>query len=143
MTSSSGTDKHLLVGLISDTHGVFDEEVLAHFRGTEAIIHAGDIGNHGGAEATPAAAELLAKHQPDVVVYGHSHTYACEELGGRLYVNPGSAGPARFKLGRSVAILDLPPPGAGERPVVRKISLSAKAPPKLPSSTGRKRRRKG
>ena len=66
--------------------------------------------------ATPAAADLLAKHQPDIVVFGHSHTYVCEELGGKLFVNPGSAGPARFKLGRSVAVLDLPPPGEVQAP---------------------------
>lgn len=33
-----------------------------------------------------------------VVIYGHSHKPAVEERDGVLYVNPGSAGPRRFKL---------------------------------------------
>jgi len=33
-----------------------------------------------------------------VVVAGHSHQPRVEERGGVLYVNPGSAGPRRFKL---------------------------------------------
>jgi len=33
-----------------------------------------------------------------VVVYGHSHRPSMEEIDGILYVNPGSAGPRRFKL---------------------------------------------
>ena len=32
----------------------------------------------------------------DVVVYGHSHKYACGERGGLLWVNPGSCGRRRF-----------------------------------------------
>lgn len=31
----------------------------------------------------------------DVVVYGHSHKYACEERGGVLWLNPGSCGRRR------------------------------------------------
>ena len=37
------------------------------------------------------------------VVYGHSHKPSVEDRGGVLYVNPGSAGPRRFKLPVSVA----------------------------------------
>ncbi|MEM6264630.1 MAG: metallophosphoesterase family protein [Bacteroidota bacterium] len=33
-----------------------------------------------------------------VVVYGHSHIPKVEEKNGVLFVNPGSAGPRRFKL---------------------------------------------
>lgn len=36
------------IGLISDTHGVSDPAVLLHFAGVDCIIHAGDVGNHGG-----------------------------------------------------------------------------------------------
>lgn len=39
----------------------------------------------------------------DVVVSGHSHRPLIERRGGVLYVNPGSAGPRRFKLPVSVA----------------------------------------
>ena len=34
----------------------------------------------------------------DVIVSGHSHRPRCERRDGVLYVNPGSAGPRRFKL---------------------------------------------
>jgi putative phosphoesterase len=40
-----------------------------------------------------------------VVVSGHSHKPTVEERRGVLYVNPGSAGPRRFKLPVSVAQL--------------------------------------
>jgi putative phosphoesterase len=33
-----------------------------------------------------------------VIVFGHSHKPVVEPRGDRLYVNPGSAGPRRFKL---------------------------------------------
>ena len=32
----------------------------------------------------------------DVVVYGHSHKYACEQRDGVLWLNPGSCGRRRF-----------------------------------------------
>ena len=38
-----------------------------------------------------------------VVVFGHSHKPLVEERGGVLLVNPGSAGPRRFKLPVTVA----------------------------------------
>lgn len=37
------------------------------------------------------------------VVYGHSHKPSIEYHGGVLYLNPGSAGPRRFKLPVTVA----------------------------------------
>lgn len=40
-----------------------------------------------------------------VVVSGHSHRPSIEQRDGVLYVNPGSAGPRRFKLPLSVAQL--------------------------------------
>ncbi len=42
-----------------------------------------------------------------VVVCGHSHRPAIDERNGVLYVNPGSAGPRRFRLPVSVAYLDV------------------------------------
>ena len=42
-----------------------------------------------------------------VVVSGHSHQSASGERNGVFYVNPGSAGPRRFKLPVTVARLDL------------------------------------
>jgi len=49
----------------------------------------------------PAAAGFTA------VVSGHSHKPVIEELGGTLFVNPGSAGPRRFNLPVTVAALTI------------------------------------
>jgi predicted phosphodiesterase len=43
----------------------------------------------------------------DVVVSGHSRSPRLERRNGCLYVNPGSAGPRRFKLPVAVARLHL------------------------------------
>jgi putative phosphoesterase len=43
----------------------------------------------------------------DIVISGHSHKPGQSERKGVLYVNPGSAGPRRFKLPITVARLDL------------------------------------
>lgn len=48
-------------------------------------------------EGDPASSSV------DVVVSGHSHRPSIEREGDVLYVNPGSAGPRRFKLPVSVA----------------------------------------
>ncbi len=127
------------IGLLSDTHGLVRPEVLAWLRGSDHIVHAGDIvrpdilaqlaalapltavrGNndHGDwAERLPQAATLrlggvclhvvhdIAQLAIDpeaagvqVVVSGHSHQPAVARRGPVLYVNPGSAGPRRFRL---------------------------------------------
>src|SRR5262249_5401754 len=39
------------------------------------------------------------------VISGHSHVASIERRAGVLYLNPGSAGPRRFKLGVSVALI--------------------------------------
>jgi uncharacterized protein len=41
----------------------------------------------------------------DIVIYGHSHKPAVDWQGGILYLNPGSAGPKRFHLPVSMALL--------------------------------------
>jgi uncharacterized protein len=40
-----------------------------------------------------------------VVIAGHSHKPGVSERNGVLYVNPGSAGPRRFKLPVTIAYL--------------------------------------
>lgn len=47
----------------------------------------------------------------DIVIFGHSHKPAVERKTGILYLNPGSAGPKRFQLPVSMAILSI---GDGE-----------------------------
>jgi putative phosphoesterase len=42
-----------------------------------------------------------------VVVYGHSHRARVEQKQGVLYLNPGAAGPRRFDLAPSVAVLEI------------------------------------
>ena len=56
-------------------------------------IHALDL--------NPAAAGMT------MVVSGHSHRPSCQEREGVLYVNPGSAGPRRFRLPVSLARADV------------------------------------
>ena len=56
-----------------------------------------------------------------VVVTGHSHQHSQSEKDGVLYINPGSAGPRRFRLPVTVARMDL-----GSKPWdVRFIDLEA------------------
>ena len=136
------------IGLISDTHGLLRPEAVAFLRGSDYVVHAGDIGdaavlrelsavapvtavrgnNDNGAWAKGIAETevlkvggvsiyvlhdvaqldldpLAAGYQ--VVVSGHSHKPLLERRGGVLYVNPGSAGPRRFKLPIAVAELTI------------------------------------
>jgi putative phosphoesterase len=135
----------LRIGLVSDTHDLLRPEVLAYLRGSDHIIHAGDICSEPVLQALEQLAPLTAvrgnndrgswadrlrerellelggasilvvhdvadlRRAPDTggaatVVHGHSHRPRVEQREGVLYVNPGSAGPRRFKL----------PIGAGE-----------------------------
>ena len=43
-------------------------------------------------KTTAACQELVKLHQPDLVVFGHSHKHGVCQHNGVLYVNPGSAG---------------------------------------------------
>lgn len=43
----------------------------------------------------------------DVVIFGHSHKAFKEERNGVLYLNPGSAGRARFDYGLSMGIIEI------------------------------------
>ena len=55
---------------------------------------------------TPTAEKLFAKHTEDVLVFGHTHkAVVVRDRSGRLAVNPGAAGPRRFALKPSVALL--------------------------------------
>lgn len=129
----------LRIGLISDTHGLLRPEAAAALRGSDRIVHAGDIGRpevlaalaaiapvtavRGNVDCGEWAAGLpwtatlrvgearihvvhdLAALDLDpaaaglhAVVAGHSHRPSVTSRGGVLYVNPGSAGPRRFRL---------------------------------------------
>ena len=140
------TLKRGAVGLISDTHGLLRPEALAALKGSELIIHAGDIGKPAVLESLTSIAPVIAirgnndrgpwvKKLPDVfnakingvlvhvihnvkemaddprvdgfklVVSGHSHKPSVIEENEVLFINPGSAGPRRFKLPVTVAWL--------------------------------------
>lgn len=124
------------VGLVSDTHDLLRPEVLDALRGSDHIIHGGDICSPQVLDALAALAPLTAVRGNNdrgawagrlqetetvtlagvtihvvhdvkalvlppgarVVVSGHSHQPRVEERAGVLYVNPGAAGPRRFKL---------------------------------------------
>jgi uncharacterized protein len=47
----------------------------------------------------------------DVIVSGHSHVPKIQRIDGILYLNPGSAGPRRFKLPITLATLEVTPDG--------------------------------
>lgn len=136
----------MLVGVISDTHGLLRAEAVAALRGAEHILHAGDVGSPEILDELRAVAPVIAvcgniDHGPwaDVlpetevvelgglsiymlhdlkqldlnprtagfaaVICGHSHQPKSEHRDGVLYLNPGSAGPRRFRLPITVAKL--------------------------------------
>jgi putative phosphoesterase len=55
----------------------------------------------------PATGDQIARLQPDVVVFGHSHQPFMQQLGSVLFFNPGSAGPKRFSLPRCLGFLEI------------------------------------
>jgi putative phosphoesterase len=76
-------------------------EILVEIAGTRVHV------SHGHEVGSPTPAALAALYDADVVVYGHTHRQLVTELDGRLFVNPGAAGPKRFNLKPSVAKLTL------------------------------------
>ncbi len=79
----------------------FKETEVIELAGRKFLIH------HIVNPAAPGdrVKERIARAQPQVVVFGHTHRTFCETIGGVLYFNPGSAGKPKFGLGRTVAIL--------------------------------------
>ena len=148
------------IGVLSDTHGLLRPEAKRFLAGSDAIIHAGDIGdaeileelssiapltavrgnNDRGAWAEAlretellriGSVRILVLHDiaqlgtqaaaigARVVVTGHSHKPALREEEGVLHLNPGSAGPRRFKLPVSLAELIV----AGDSVTARLVEL--------------------
>jgi putative phosphoesterase len=64
--------------------------------------------SHGHELGSPTPEALVARYDADIVIYGHTHRPLVRELRGTLVLNPGAAGPARFNLKPSVALLTLP-----------------------------------
>jgi putative phosphoesterase len=63
--------------------------------------------SHGHELGSPTPARLLAAYPADVLVYGHTHRPLVTRAEGRLVVNPGAAGPRRFDILPSVALLSI------------------------------------
>ncbi len=61
--------------------------------------------SHGHEVGSPTPDKLLAVYESDVIVYGHTHKALIARHGHRVVVNPGAAGPRRFQLLPSVALL--------------------------------------
>ena len=134
----------MLVGIISDTHGLMRPEAITALHGADLIIHAGDVGKTEVIDQLNAIApshavrgnvdtQSWARTLPDTrvveagglrlfvlhirgglaedpvtagyaaVIFGHSHTPSIETRNGVLWLNPGSAGPRRFRLPVTVA----------------------------------------
>lgn len=92
------------VGLISDTHGLLRPEAIGFLRGSDFIIHGGDIGNAGILDELRALAPVTAVRgnnekgawalslpETEVLQIGQSFVYVLHDLAG-LDIDPGAAG---------------------------------------------------
>ena len=97
------------IGLISDTHGLLREEALRGLKGSELIIHAGDVGK-------PEIIDTLKRIAPVVAVRGNVDTepwaFALPET------EVVEAGVATILVLHDVHALDLNPAAAGFHIVV-------------------------
>jgi uncharacterized protein len=99
----------MLIGVISDTHGLLRPEAVAALRGVEHILHAGDVGDRAILDALREIAPVTAI-RGNVDVSGACAALPATdvvELGGRL-----------FYLVHSVHDLDINPVAAGVAMVV-------------------------
>ncbi len=140
----------IIIGLVSDTHGLVRNGLFGALGGVSEIFHAGDVGgrdvldalrsiapvravygnvdpldgalpdeivteigglsihvSHGHELGSPTPGKLLSRYPADILVFGHTHHALVERSGQRLVINPGAAGPKRFDVKPSVAILRL------------------------------------
>lgn len=62
---------------------------------------------HGHELGRPKPAQVAASYAAQVCVFGHTHKQSIDWIDGRLIINPGAAGPRRFDLLPSVAVLTI------------------------------------
>ena len=98
-----------VLGLISDTHGLLREEALRALRGSDLILHAGDVG-------APEILESLQTIAPVVAVRGNVDTGEWAAALPLTEVIP--AGPAMIYMLHILQDLDLDPAAAGFAMVV-------------------------
>ena len=63
--------------------------------------------SHGHEIGSPTPERLVREYDADVIVFGHTHKPVIQTIGKTLIINPGAAGPRRFKLQPTVAILTI------------------------------------
>ena len=98
-----------IIGLISDTHGLLRPEALRALKGSDLIIHAGDVGG-------PEILEELGRLASVVAVKGNVDTDAwCADLPETAVAEAGSA---LIYVLHDVKALDLKPAAAGVAMVV-------------------------
>jgi len=92
------------IGLISDTHGLLRPEAVEALRGSELILHAGDVGK-------PEILEELRKIAPTIAIRGNvDRDLWCSTLKNTELVETSAA---TFYLIHNIGDLDLNPAAAG------------------------------
>ncbi len=110
-------DRVIVIGVISDTHGLMRPEALAALQGSESILHAGDI---GGAEIL----EQLKAIAPVVAVRGNVDKGAWSQALPETEVF--EAGGVSVYILHDLTQLDLEPEAAGFQVVISGHSHVAK-----------------
>ena len=99
----------MLLGIISDTHGLLRSEALAALQGADLILHAGDVGD-------PEILAQLKKIAPVFAVRGNVDTQAwAKELPADAVVEANSA---NIYMLHNLQHLDLKPEAAGFQIVI-------------------------
>ncbi|MGA9811248.1 MAG: metallophosphoesterase family protein [Terriglobales bacterium] len=108
---------HRFIGVISDTHGLLRPEALAALRGSDYIIHAGDIGD-------PDILKRLAKIAPVTAIRGNvdRDAWALKMPATNLLEVAGAA----IYILHNLNDLDLKPEAAGFGVVISGHTHSAK-----------------
>jgi uncharacterized protein len=109
MIENPMTDTSVTLGIISDTHGLLRPEAVRALRGSERILHAGDVG-------APKILEGLAKIAPVTAIRGNVDTAPWALALPETEVV--EAGGASIYIVHDLGHLDLKPEAAGFRVVV-------------------------
>jgi len=99
----------VFIGVISDTHGLLRPQALAALRGSDHIIHAGDVGD-------PAILDKLSEIAPVTAVRGNVDRSACAKNLPRT--NVLHAGSVSIYVIHNLQELDLKPEAAGFAAVI-------------------------
>jgi putative phosphoesterase len=103
------TDKAVAIGVISDTHGLLRPEAVEALRGSDLILHAGDVGDKG-------ILDVLAQIAPVTAVRGNVDTASwAQTLPESEVIN---ADGVSIYILHNIGQLNLKPAAAGFRVVV-------------------------